>query len=84
MARTDGDCVMDVIEYLENMATSVFDAVDETQSKNELNKLYGACKLVVDCYPFQDESSYMVVSDLLIQVAEFHAATYGTTLVYDK
>ena len=75
---------MDVIEYLENMASGVFNSSTEEESKTEMNKFYGACKLAVDCYPFDNLSDQEKVIDLFTQVAEFYAATYGITLVYDK
>jgi len=71
MARTDGDCVMDVIEYLEEKAQEIMACEDFESAHMLYAQLLGAMKLSLDCDLFKDDFEFKKADDLFMQLGQF-------------
>ena len=71
MARTDGDCVMDVIEYLEEKAQEIMACEDYESAHMLYAQLLGAMKLSLECDLFKDDFEFKKADDLFMQLGQF-------------
>ena len=83
MARTDGDCVMGVIEYLEEKAQMVLESSSFDSAVKDFNKFHGAFDALTRCIVFTSDDEYNKGVELYLQLVEYLNATYNMNIEYD-
>ena len=83
MARTDRGCVMDVIEYLENLGEYALASVGFNQATVRFNQFHGAYCAFASCHVFDSNEQYNKATELYLQLVEYLNATYDMNIEYD-